>query len=83
MAAILDLLSGELSPAEKESVGVDLHAYNVEVSEVGKAMIEVPVLAADSVDAITQAFSLLFPDWDNKKPTSGMRIKVVAFERRK
>ena len=82
MAAILDLLAGaELSPAERESAGVELHAYNVEVTEAGTNAITVPVLAADSVDAIQRAFGILFPNWDEKRPTSGMKIKVVAFGR--
>ena len=81
MSAILDLLGAGLSQSEKESTGVELHSYNVEVTEAGADPVLVPVLAADSVDAIQRAFDILFPDWDTKKPTSGMKIKVVAFER--
>lgn len=86
---ILALLNGNpLSPEEArywvddEKRGELLHAYNVEVTEVGGATETVPVLASDSVDAIERAFAILFPDWDTKKPTSGMKIKVIAFDKR-
>lgn len=86
MSAILDLLEPRLSLPEVEHGGQPLTAFNVEVTTAAKDGIDghvcvIPVLAPDSVEAINRAFELLFPDWDVKKPTSGMKVKVTAFGR--
>ncbi len=72
-----------LSRSELEHVGPALIAFNVEITAVGGEPVIVPVLAVDSVDAINRGFEIMFPDWNTSKPTSGMKVKVVAFDRRR
>lgn len=78
-----------LSPTEAAywvddaKLGDTLYAYNVEVTAVGCESVSIPILATDSIDAITRAFELMYPNWDEDKPKSGMKIRVVSFERRK
>lgn len=81
MAAILDLLAGGLSASEIEHGGKELLACKVEVTPLGGATETVPVYAADTVDAINKAMEILYPDWDQEKPKSGMKVRVVVFGR--
>lgn len=79
---ITDSMGTRLSPAEVEHTGPVLFAYNVEMTPIYGDTKTVPVLAEDSVAAINCAFEILFPDWNTNKPTSGMKVKVIAFDRR-
>ncbi len=60
--------------------GVTLLACNVTVTPIGGQPETVPVLAADTVDAINIAMDILYPDWNTDKPKSGMKIHVEVFK---